>query len=136
MSTSLTDIKTDLITNVKFQKTPIPMTDDDYMSFVIKAAKRYYVDCGMEDEFNSDYDKVTYTLNKDLSLSDLEYILLASEIAFRTQIKDDLADIVGYSTDALSITGADKPYKNIQSTINDLETRLSKLAFKFTHKKV
>jgi len=134
--TSLTEIQEDLISKVKFQKTPIPMTDSDYLIFVTKGVKRFYVDAGIEDNFVSDFDKTSGTILRTLTLTESEYATICAEIAFRNQIKDDLAEIVSYSTNALSVSNGDKPYKNLKETIDVLESRLSKLAFKFTHKQV
>lgn len=134
--TSLVDIQTELESNIKFQVTPIPMTQEDYLSFTIKGAKRLYTDEGIEDSFITDFDKVANTLVRDLTLTELEYCCICAEIAFRNQIKDDINAIVGYSTNAISITGANSPYKNAEATIYELESRLAKLAFKFTHKAV
>jgi len=132
--TSLTDIKTELISNVKFQATPIVMTDDDYQIFTIQGVKRLYIDEGIEDNFILDYDKIANTIARTLNLTEIEYARISSEIAFRNQIKDDINAIVGYSTNAISITGANSPYKNAEATILLLENRLAILAFKFTHK--
>lgn len=134
--TSLDDIKSGLIENVKYQKTPIVFVDSDYLSFTRKGIKRLYVDEGIEDNFLTDYDKVSNTLVRTLTLTESEYATICAEIAFRTQIKDDLADIVSFSTNALSVSNGDKPYKNLQLTIDNLESRISQLGFKFTHKKV
>jgi len=132
--TSLTDIKTELISSIKFQATPIPMTDDDYQNFTIQGVKRLYIDEGIEDNFILDYDKTANTITRTLNLTEIEYARISSEISFRNQIKDDINAIVGYSTNAISITGANSPYKNAEATILLLENRLAKLAFKFTHK--
>ena len=133
---SLNIIKTELITRVKFQQTPIPMDDSDYLICVIQGLKRLYVDEGIEDNYISDFNDADNTVSRTLNLTELEYITTSAEIIFRTQIKDDLASIVSYSTNSLSVTQGDKPYKNLNETIKDLESRLSKLAFKFTHKQV
>jgi hypothetical protein len=132
--TSLDDLKKELISNVKFQQTPIQMTDSDYMSFTVQGVKRLYVDEGIEDEFLSDFDKIQNTLVRDLTLTEQEYAYTSAEIAFKNQIKADLQAIVGYSTNALSISNADKPYTNLNNDIKDLENRLSQLAWKFSHR--
>ncbi len=134
--TSLIDIQTELVSNVKFQEKPVPMDDSDYLAFTIKGIKRLYTDEGIEDNFIKDFDKVSNTLAKDLTLTESEYACVSAEIAFRNQIKDDVNAIIGYSTNAISITGANTPFKNLQGTIDALELRLAKLAFKFTHKAV
>ena len=134
--TSLIDIQNELVGNVKFQVVPIPMTLEDYASFTLQGVRRLYVDEGIEDSFLAEYDKTTNTLSRNLSLTEQEYAWTCAEINFRNQIKDDLANITGFTTDALSITNADKPYANAKGTIQALEDRLSKLAFKFTHSQV
>ncbi|MBZ9622851.1 hypothetical protein G9F71_008295 [Clostridium sp. FP2] len=134
--TSLIDIQEELTGNIKFQVTPIPMVDSDYASFTLQGVKRLYIDEGIEDNFLIDYDKVNNTLVRTLTLTEQEYACTCAEIAFREQIKDDVNAIIGYSTNALSITGANTPFKNLQGTIASLELRLAKLAFKFTHKAV
>ena len=134
--TSLLDLQTELQGNIKFQATPIPMDNSDSVNFTIQGVKRLYVDEGIEDSFLTDYDKIGYTLARDLTLTEQEYAWTCAEIAFRNQIKDDLAELVGYTTDALSVSNATQPYKNSQAVIQSLESRLSVLAFKFTHKQV
>jgi len=132
--TSLIDIQTELTDNIKFQVTPIPMTISDYASFTLQGVKRLYVDEGIEDNFKADYNKISNTLLRDLTLTEIEYCWICAEIAFRGQIKDDINAIIGYSCDAISITGANLPYKNAEATIQTLEDRLAKLSFKFSHK--
>jgi hypothetical protein len=134
--TSLIDIQAELISKIKFQATPIPMDDSDYLTFTVKGIKRLYTDEGIEDNFLVDFDKLNNTLTRDLTLTESEYACISAEIAFRNQIKDDINAIIGYSTNAISITGANSPYKNAEATIYELESRLAKLAFKFTHKAV
>ena len=134
--TSLLDIQTELTSNIKFQATPIPMDNSDYVNFTIQGVKRLYIDEGIEGSFLTDYDKTGYTIARDLSLTEQEYAWTCAEIAFRNQIIDDCNSIIGYTTNAIAITGANAPFKNQQGTIQFLEDRLSVLAFKFTHKQV
>lgn len=133
---SLDVITLELISKVKFQQTPIPMTDSDYLGFVVQGIKRLYVDEGIEDNYLLDLNITTKTISRNLTLTEMEYVILSSEIAFRNQIKDDLSSIVSFSTNALSVSNGDKPFKNLNDIIIVLETRLAKLAFKFTHKSV
>ena len=134
--TSLTTIMTQFKSNVKFQTTPIPYTDTDYNDLVIQGAKRLYIDEGIEDNFKTEYNPTTKQLSRDLTLTEEEYVIIASEIAFLKQIKGDVTQIMGYSTNALNITGANKPYENISKDMAELEHRLSQLAWKFSHRSV
>ncbi|MBK5239813.1 hypothetical protein [Clostridium sp.] len=131
---SLDVIKTDLTNKVKFQQVPIPMTSSDYLGFVVQGLKRLYVDEGIESSYSLDFNATTNIISRNLTLTEIEYITVSSEIAFRNQIKDDLSSIVSFSTNALSVSNGDKPFKNLNDIITVLESRLSKLAFKFTHK--
>lgn len=132
---SLADIQTILKDNIKFQETPIPLNDSDYQSYVIEGAKRLYVDSGL-DTWDLDFDETGYLLNREFGLVEKEYILVASEIEFYNQIKNYWATLCSYTTNAISITGAGNIFKVINGNVIDLEDRLSKLAFKFTHKQV
>lgn len=68
------------------------------------------------------------TLNAD----EYEYALTAAELAFYNKVRADVNRIVGYSTDAMSITNADKPYANISQTIAELSNRQRILYYKMT----
>jgi hypothetical protein len=136
MSTSLQPLLTQFKSNVKFQQTPIPYFDEDYTSLLIQGIKRLYIDEGNDDNFLTEYDEDLEQINRNLSLTEQEYIIIASEIALKNQVKLDYQTIVSYSTDSLSITKADAPYRNISEEIKELESRLSQLAWKFSHRQV
>lgn len=56
-----------------------------------------------------------------MPIDEEEYVLLCAQIGFFNQVKTDVNNIVGYTTDALSVTNADKPYANIKDSIEKLE---------------
>lgn len=70
----------------------------------------------------------TITLNAD----EYEYALTTAELSFYRKVRADVNRIVGYSTDAMSITNADKPYANISQTIAELSNRQRILYYKMT----
>lgn len=49
------------------------------------------------------------------------FLMLTAQIAFFNKVKTTVDQIVGYTTDALSVTNADKPYANLKNTIDDLK---------------
>lgn len=49
---------------------------------------------------------------------------------FFKKVQSDVNNIVGYTTDALSITNADKPYAHLQDTIGELEKERRIVFFK------
>ena len=133
--TSLTEIKTKLISKIKFQETPIALDDTDYISFTIEGAQRFYVDAGL-DSWDEDYIEESLSLSRGFTLTEKEYILVASQIAFFNQIKNYWDTLLSYTTNAISVTGSANVFKSINGNVVDLESRLAKLAFKFTHKQV
>jgi len=133
--TSLLTIKDKLKEKVKFQETPIPLEDSDFVSFTIEGAQRLYVDAGLN-TWDEDFNETTSEINKVCDLTEKEYILVASQIAFFNQIKNFWDTLASYTTNALSVTGTREIFKSIDGNVDKLEGRLSKLAFKFTHKKV
>lgn len=133
MATSLVEIRNELITKIQFYKTPIVYTNDDYDKIVLSGTKRYYIDIGKDSQFSSDYTSVpSPQLNSDLLLSEIEYILVSSQIEFIKQILGDVAQILSYTTDALSVSNADKPYLHLRTDILALEDRLSEVFYKIT----
>jgi len=133
--TSLTTIQTRLTEKVKYQETPIPLVAVDYKQFVIEGAQRLYVDGGL-DSWDSDYNALSFEINRKSDLTETEYIYIASQIAFFNQIKNYWTTIVSYTTDAISVTGANNIFKTINGNVTDLELRLSQLAWKFSHRSV
>lgn len=47
--------------------------------------------------------------------------MLVAQIGFFKKVQADVNNIVGYTTNALTVTGADKPYAHLQDTIANLE---------------
>lgn len=67
-----------------------------------------------------------------LNADEYEYALTTAELSFYRKVQSDVNRIVGYSTDAMSITNADKPYANISQTIAELSNRQRILYYKMT----
>lgn len=130
MATSISDIKDQLINNTKLQKTPITLTDDDYMGLAILGCKRFYIDIGNESNWDSDYSSDTNTLAKTLDIKQKDYCTLASEIEFFKSIRNHWSTMISYTTNALSVAYAYKPFEFIDKIINEKEIRLTDLFHK------
>lgn len=59
-------------------------------------------------------------------------MLVTAEIGFYRKIQTSVNSIVGYTTDAMSITNADKPYVYLSTTIKELENKRRILFYKMT----
>ena len=123
--TNISELANELKDATRWQKTPLPLSDNDYVSIIIRALKRLYIDTGRASVFNMDMitknDDENVCFTEDLPIDEEEYVLLCAQIGFFNQVKTDGNNIVGYTTDALSVTNADKPYANIKDSIEKLE---------------
>lgn len=123
--TNISELANELKDATRWQKTPLPLSDNDYVSIIIRALKRLYFDTGRASVFNMDMitknDDENVCFTEDLPIDEEEYVLLCAQIGFFNQVKTDVNNIVGYTTDALSVTNADKPYANIKDSIEKLE---------------
>lgn len=123
--TNISELANELKDATRWQKTPLPLSDNDYISIIIRALKRLYIDTGRASVFNMDMitknDEENVCFTEDLPIDEEEYVLLCAQIGFFNQVKTDVNNIVGYTTDALSVTNADKPYANIKDSIEKLE---------------
>lgn len=123
--TNISELANELKDATRWQKTPLPLSNNDYVSIIIRALKRLYIDTGRASVFNMDMitknDEENVCFTEDLPIDEEEYVLLCAQIGFFNQVKTDVNNIVGYTTDALSVTNADKPYANIKDSIEKLE---------------
>jgi hypothetical protein len=127
-------IRDSLKSNVKFyrQRTPIIYTysDSEYLSLATKGLQALYIDAGWA-TWDTDYtDAATPTVSKTLTLTEKEYALVAGEIAFWNQCLSDYNTLVGFTTDALTVTGASNVGKLITETIIRLQSRLTEIFYK------
>lgn len=72
-----------------------------------------------DDETPAKTDEILFTY--DLDLDEEEYVLLIAEMQFLQIIQKDVNTITSYTTNALSVTGADKPYAHLADSLEKLE---------------
>ncbi len=107
-----------------WQQTPVELVEADYLEMVRQAIRHLYVMTGRSTQYE---DGIT-----ELDADEYEYALTTAEIGFYRRVQSDVNRIVGYSTDAMTITNADKPYANISQTIAELLNRQRILYYKMT----
>lgn len=109
----------------EWQDTPVELVDEDYQEIIRQAVRHLYVMTGRYTQYDD-------TSEIELSVDEYEYVLTTAEIGFYRRVQSDVNRIVGYSTDAMTITNADKPYANISQTVNELLNRQRILYYKMT----
>lgn len=123
--TEIEQIAFELKQRTEWQDTPVEMADGDYQEIVRQAIRHLYVMTGR-------YTQYAANQVPALSADEYEYVLTTAEISFYRRVQSDVNRIVGYSTDAMTITNADKPYANISQTISELLNRQRILYYKMT----
>ena len=111
----MTDIErlaAELRQRTEWQDTPVEMADEDYQEIVRQAIRHLYVMTGRAEQSAADG-------SVSLGADEWEYVLTTAEIGFFRKVQSDVNRIVGYSTDAMTITNADKPYANISQTVTE-----------------
>lgn len=122
---NITEIAEELQEITAWQETPEDLGPNDYVRMVVRAVKKFFVDINRPEEYDitlwtTDENENT-CYNRTFLLDEEEYIKLLCKIEFFQRVQQDVNNTVGYSTDALTVTNADKPYANLKDTIDDLQ---------------
>lgn len=108
-----------------WQETPVVLGDSDYIGMVIDGIERLFVDTGRSTAYDEDLyvtgDDEAIWFDMDIPLDERRYIQICSEMNFFSKVQSDVNNSFGYSTDALTVTNADKPYANLKDTLDKLE---------------
>lgn len=123
--TDMQKMAQELRQRTEWQDTPVEMVEEDYLEIIRQAVRHLYVMTGRYTQYD-DSSEIA------LSADEYEYVLATAEIGFYRRVQSDVNRIVGYSTDAMTITNADKPYANISQTVNELLNRQRILYYKMT----
>lgn len=123
--TDMQKMAQELKQRTEWQDTPEELVHEDYLEIVRQAVRHLYVMTGRYTQYD-DSSEIA------LSADEYEYVLTTAEIGFYRRVQSDVNRIVGYSTDAMTITNADKPYANISQTVNELLNRQRILYYKMT----
>ena len=112
----------------EWQETPVPLTDQNYINMVIDGIERLFVDTGRSTAYDEEKyitvvteEETYYGYDADFPLDERRYIQICSQIGFFSKVQSDVNNTFGYSTDALTVTNADKPYANLKDTIEKLD---------------
>lgn len=92
------------------------------MAFIILGIRDLFIVTGRAGAYTDDLFKefqaeMPTQFDMDLLIDEYEFVLASAEIAFFQKVQADVNNIVGYSTDALSVTNADKPYQYLSQSI-------------------
>lgn len=122
---NVTEMAQELKELTAWQETPEPLEIYDYVKMVVRAVKKFFVDINHPAEYNqalwttNDNNETCY--DREFLLDEEEYIKILCRVEFFQRVQMDVNNSFGYSTNALTVTNADKPYANLKDTITDLQ---------------
>lgn len=142
--TNITELANELREIVAWQRTPEELSESDYEKMIIFGIKTLYIDTGRANAYSNNMiiieeieDPPTTVTNvmfsETLPIDEEKYVLLVAQIAFFKKVQSDVNNIVSYTTDALSVANADKPYAHLQDTISNLENERRIVFYKMTN---
>lgn len=109
----------------RWQETPEILGTSDFVRIVVRAVKKFFVDINRVSEYNANLwitdENGDRCYDRTFLLDEEEYIKILCRIEFFKRVQMDVNNAMGYSTDALTVTNADKPYANLKNTLDDLE---------------
>lgn len=132
--TDLVNLAQRLHRRIKWQEIPEEMTSADLIDILIDAIRMLYVISGRTFSFSDDmivYEEneetgeMSVTFADDLALDEQEWVLLKGEIGFYNMVLSNVDDLQSYTTDAMSVTHGDKPYKNVKATVDARQADLA-----------
>lgn len=127
---------------IEWQKFPTTYTDSDKEQMIadalIEAIQDLFVVTGRAFEY-SNYEYIYETVvdedgneslsaipsefTYDLVLDEELYVLCAAQVTIFGKVRAQYNDLLGYTTNALTVTNADKPYAYISGTMSELENQ-------------
>ena len=133
--TDIGELTTRLMEITAWQRTPVTLQPADYAKMILYGIRDLYIMTGRalslrDDMFSGDGGVFPSTFSEDLFVDEQEYVLTCAQIEFYQRVQADVNNIVGYTTDGLSVTNADKPYVHLQQSIDDLKRRKQELLYK------
>jgi hypothetical protein len=118
-----------LFNKIKWQNTPEQIGADDLVDLICDAIRMLFVISGRTNLFSEDmfiYDEEDpdraspVSFAYDFLIDEIEWILLSAQIEFYKTVQSNVDDLLSYTTDAMSLSHGDKPYKNISESLDRL----------------
>ena len=134
---------------IEWQRFPVGFTDvqkqEMILNELIEAIKDLFVVTGRAMEYY-DYDYVyeeqedgtliPSEFTYDLILDEELYVICKAQVGIFGKVRAQYNDLLGYTTNALTVTNADKPYSYLTGTIEELEADMRRYYYKmvrFSH---
>lgn len=134
---------------IEWQRFPVGFTDAQKQEMIlnelIEAIKDLFVVTGRALEYydyeyiyeeQEDGTLIPSEFTYELLLDEELYVLCKAQVGIFGKVRAQYNDLLGYTTNALTVTNADKPYTYITGTIDELEADMRRYYYKmvrFSH---
>ncbi len=120
---NINDLSDELHELTAWQETPEPLGSSDYQRMVSRAIRKFFVLINHPDEYNIDSfieEDGQLFYDHAFKADEIEFILVLCKVEFFKRVQSDVNNAFGYTTNALTVTNADKPYANLKNTLSEL----------------
>lgn len=112
-----------LVRRIEWQEVPVDMDLDDMCDFILDAIEHFYVMAGKSAQWSDDLvvldeDGKPQYFKADFAQDEQKYIIATAQLFFLDKVRADVSEMQSYTTDAMSVTNGDKPFKNITEMLN------------------
>lgn len=125
---------------IEWQKLPSGMSIDEKENMICYAVKYAIEDMFVVTGRYAEYDSYEYELDEyemkettfsyTLTLDEELYVVCKAQIELLKKCRAQYDDLLGYTTNALSVTNADKPFTFISNMIRELEDQAKMYFYK------
>lgn len=117
-----------LVRAIEWQYVPEDLSVRDCVPFILDGIEYFYIMSGKSSKWSEDLiirDDAGFpvSFNADFALDEKNYILTSAQIYFYQKVQSDVSELESYTTDAMSVANADKPFANLSGMIADLRAR-------------
>lgn len=123
-----------LYERIEWQNVPEVMAQEDLSSIIADGIRDLYVMTGRAMQFDeslfSKEEDMYVAFSNDLLLDEQEYVLATAEIMFYRKVQTSVNQQTSYTTDAMALTHGDKPFANLQQTIDEARRKQRMYWFK------
>ena len=125
-----------LFRRIEWQNVPETVTLEDLTIMIADAIRHLYVMTGRalsfdENKFEKEQEMYSFFAD-DLPLDEQDYVITEAEITLYLKVQTAVNELTSYTTDAMSVSHGDKPFANLQQTIEGAQKRLDQIWYKMT----
>lgn len=120
---------------VRYQEVFEEFNYSDFRNIIIESIERLYIDTSRVNEYSdgmfviNPVDNTEYFM-AELDIDEKRYVMCCAKLNFYNIVADNYSSMTSFSTDAITVTQGDKPFANLKSQIEEIESERRRLFYK------